>query len=431
MLFTIVTFLIVLSLLVFVHEAGHYLAARHVGVRVLQFSVGFPPRLWGKKIGETEYLVSWLPIGGYVRLEGQNIEDENPEDPNNYAAKSILQRLYILLGGPLMNLILALFIMPLVYMVGVETSAYRLEPPVLSANIEGSPAELNGFEDGDRILAVGNEKITSWKNLSETIATQSVEGPTINFKVQRGEQYIHLIVNSEHFLSETPFGWRPLVPAVVGRISDGSAADEAGLTPGDQVMEINGSRIRQWSEIPPLVQRAGGSDLAMEIMRDGTSMVIKVRPTMDIERNVWLVGISPPVVTERYGLLESIQRGTSRLWEITRTTFVFLGSMVSGQGSMEAVGGPVKIGQVIGEAARLGVANLLFWMAVISLQLGIFNLLPIPALDGGHVLLLVMEKLRGRPLSAALRERAQMIGFSLLIMLLVFVTYNDIARLIG
>ena len=431
MILTVVIFLVVLSILVFVHESGHYLAARHVGVRVLQFSIGFPPKLWGKIVGDTEYLVSWLPIGGYVRLEGQNIEDENPDDPANYASKSILQRLYILVAGPLANLLLALVLMPLVYLIGVETSAYRLEKPILAGTVEGSPAEKAGFEAGDRIISVGDQRIQSWRDLSESLGAEAVREPTVSFKVERGDRFLTLIVSSDHFLGEESFGWQPLIPAIVGRVGEGTPAEKAGLLPGDHLLSMNGENLSQWREIPSAVQRAADSDLAVEVERNGQKIVLKMRAELDTERQVWLIGISPPMVTERYGFGEAISRGTKRVWEITQATFSFLGAMLGGHGSMEAVGGPVKIGQVIGEAARLGVANLVFWMAVISLQLGIFNLLPIPALDGGHVVLLGAEYLRGKPLSSMIRERAQMIGFSLLILLLVFVTFNDISRLIN
>ena len=431
MLLTIIIFLVVLSVLVFVHESGHYLAARHVGVRVLQFSIGFPPKLWGKLIGETEYVISWLPIGGYVRLEGQNIEDENREDPRNYASKTILQRFYILIAGPMANLLLALLIMPLVYLVGVETSAYRLEAPVLAGTVEGSPAASVGFQAGDKILSVGDIRTESWVELSEELARNAVDQETVIFKVSRGDTFLHLIVGRDHFLSDKPFGWEPLVRPVVGRVNEGSAADEAGLQPGDLIRTINGENIIHWGEIPPIVQRAAGNDLAMEVERGTKTLLIKLQARLTSETNRWLIGISPPTVMETYSVSEAVSKGTQRLWEITQTTFMFLGSILSGNGSMEAVGGPVKIGQVIGEAARLGVANLLFWMAIISLQLGIFNLLPVPALDGGHVLLLVFEWFRGRPLNANFREKAQLIGFSVLILLLVFVTFNDIARLVG
>ena len=186
MLLTVVTFIIVLSILVFVHEGGHYLAARHVGVRVQQFSIGFPPRIFGKKIGETEYVFSWIPLGGYVKLEGQNIDDENPDDPRNYASKSVPQRFYILVAGPMANLVLALLIMPLVFIMGMETPAYRLGAADIIGSAPGSIAETAGFQPGDRIVAVGEVRTPSWNDVFREVSRQAVLGDFVRVHAERG-----------------------------------------------------------------------------------------------------------------------------------------------------------------------------------------------------------------------------------------------------
>ena len=429
MLLTIFSFIVVLTFIVFVHESGHFLAARHVGVRVQRFSIGFPPRMIGKTVGETEYMISWLPLGGYVRLEGQNLDDENPNDPRNYASKTKLQRLYILAAGPAMNLVLALLVMPLVFMLGVETPRYRLEAPVLAQVAHGSPAQEAGFSVGDRITALDGQAQPSWETLERAIGMESTRRGTLDFSVVRAGQAVQVHVPSSAMLSSAPFGWTPLVQPVVGYVAPGSASREAGLQPGDRVVSISGEAVSQWDQMPDLIQKGHGQPLTMVIERAGQRRQVQLTPKH--EGGSWVVGISPGSITERYSALESVRLGTQRLVDITGATFTFLGRLLVGKGSLDALGGPVKIGVVIGEAAHSGFDKVLFLIAVISLQLGIFNLLPIPALDGGHIFLLAVELVLGGPLSAKVRERAQIIGVSLLIALILVVTYNDVMQLIS
>jgi regulator of sigma E protease len=429
--FTILTFLFVLTVLVFVHESGHYLAARHAGVRVQRFSIGFPPRLYGKKIGETEYLFSWIPLGGYVKLEGQNIDDENPRDPRNYASKTVLQRFYILVAGPVANLILALLIMPLVFMIGVDTPTYRLGPADIVGSQANSVAERAGRLRGDRLVAVGEKETPSWSDVFREVTRQALLADSITLYAQRGGRTTSVVVPSAPITEGKAIGWQPLIEPVVGFVAPDSPASAAGLAPGDRILAVAGGRISRWDHIRTAIQRTEGGEIVLQVERGGETVLVRVTPGFDEERGSWIIGISPGTSTQRHGVIASSRLGTARLWEITTATFVFLGRLVTGQGSMDALGGPVKIGIVVGEAARMGVANLLFLMAFISLQLGIFNLLPIPALDGGHIFMLVLELAKGSPLSARVRERAQMIGFSLLILLILLVTYNDILQLVS
>ena len=428
MLLTVVWFILVLSFLVFVHELGHYLAARHVGVRVQRFSIGFPPRAIGKKVGETEYMLSWIPLGGYVKLEGQNLDDENPRDPRNYAAKTKLQRLYILVAGPAMNLVLALLLMPLVFMLGVETPRYRTGAPVLAEVQAGSAAAQAGFRAGDRIVRLGGQDTPTWNALDEALADQNLAGD-LAFRVQRGGTAADLKAPAAAFASQQPFGWKPLVEPVVGSLAPRSPALQAGLQPGDRIVAVNGAAIAQWDQMPAEIQKGAGAELSLDVRRG--DRVVSLRLTPMKQGSAWVIGISPGTVVERHGFLASTRLGTQRLVQITGATFSFLGNMLTGQGSLDALGGPVKIGVVIGEAARSGFDKLLFLTALISLQLGIFNLLPIPALDGGHIFLLGVELVARRPLSVKLRERAQLIGFSLLIALIIVVTYNDVLQLVN
>lgn len=432
---TIVAFLLVLGFLIFIHEMGHYLAARHVGVQVQAFSIGFPPKLIGKQIGETEYRLSWIPVGGYVQLYGQNMHDEDPDNPRNYAAKSILQRLYILVAGPAMNLLVALLFMPLVYWMGVDSPGYLFSSPVIHQIRPATLAAELGVQPGDEILSINGQEASDWRTVSELTSALPPDSP-LTLELYRNGAF--LPVTGVYQTGE--MGWVPRIPPVVGTLLENSAAQESGIVPGDRIMRINDQLIQDWNEISPMVQAlqqhrdsAGGDaalqPLRVEVERDGEQFRVGVTPSFDPESGRYLLGMTLEMKVLSFSFGEAVQRGVERLLYLVGATFSFLGQLISGQGSLDDVGGPLRIGKVIGEAAESGWTELFFLTAIISLQLGIFNLLPIPALDGGHILLLFFEKLKGSPLSAVLRERTQMVGFSVLLALMLFVTYNDLLQL--
>jgi len=438
MLTTILSFLVVLGVLIFIHELGHYLAARHVGVRVEAFSIGFPPTAWGKQVGETEYRISWVPIGGYVKLFGQNVNDENPNDPTNYAAKSLFQRLYILAAGPAMNLLFALIFMPLVFLIGMDMPAYLNEPPLIKNVQQGSYAQELGIRANDEILAVNGTYVKNWEEVHSELAKVSTE-ETLTMEVDdRAGSLVILEGSGTAFQNAGPMGWSPFLAPVVGEFTEQSPAMKAGIQAGDKVTRVNGQPIMDWSEISPAVQQfmhesvnnseTATKTLTVELERNGDIQFVEVAPYLEPKSQRWLLGMS--MFSRSFSFGESVILGTSRLWFLTKATFGFLGQMFQGEGSMDDLGGPVKIGMVIGDAVRSGIAELFFLMSFISLQLGIFNLLPIPALDGGHIFMLLVEKFKGGPLSTALREKTQMVGFSLLISLMIFVTWNDLMSLL-
>ncbi len=439
MLTTILSFLAVLGVLIFIHELGHYLAARHVGVRVDAFSIGFPPTAWGKQVGETEYRISWVPIGGYVKLFGQNVNDENPNDPTNYAAKSFFQRLYILAAGPAMNLLFALIFMPLVFLIGMDMPAYLNEPPLIKNVQQGSYAQELGIRANDEILAVNGTYVKNWEEMHSELAKVSSE-ETLTMEVDRAGSLVIMEGSGTAFQNAGPMGWSPFLAPVVGEFTKQSPAMKAGIQAGDKLTKVNGQLILDWSEISPAVQQfmhesvnnseTATKTLTVELERNGDIQFVEVAPYLEPKSQRWLLGMSMLKISRSFSFGESVILGTSRLWFLTKATLSFLGQMFQGEGSMDDLGGPVKIGMVIGDAVRSGIAELFFLMSFISLQLGIFNLLPIPALDGGHIFMLLVEKFNGGPLSTALRERTQMVGFSLLISLMIFVTWNDLMSLL-
>ncbi|MDP7047709.1 MAG: RIP metalloprotease RseP [SAR324 cluster bacterium] len=439
MLTTILSFLAVLGVLIFIHELGHYLAARHVGVRVEAFSIGFPPTALAKQVGETEYRISWLPLGGYVKLYGQNVTDEDPEDPANYAAKSIFQRLYILAAGPAMNLLFALIFMPLVFWIGMDIPAYLNDAPYIQNVQPGSYAYQLGVRANDEIIAVNGSKVQTWEELHSALG-QISSAENLSLEIDRAGNSMIMESSGIEIRRTASMGWSPLLSPIVGGFTGDSPAEKAGIQDGDKVISINGKSIQDWMEISPAVQKfmkdssntveSSTKKLLVEIERNAVVQFVEVAPYLEPKSQRWLLGMSMQQISRSHAFGESVVLGSARLWFLTKATFSFLGQMFQGEGSMDDLGGPIKIGIVIGEAVRSGIADLFFLMSFISLQLGIFNLLPIPALDGGHIFMLLVEKFNKGPLSITMRERTQMIGFSVLISLMVFVTWNDLMSLL-
>jgi len=439
MLTTILSFLAVLGVLIFIHELGHYLAARHVGVRVEAFSIGFPPTALAKQVGDTEYRISWLPVGGYVKLFGQNVTDEDPDDPANYAAKSLFQRLYILAAGPAMNLLFALIFMPLVFWIGMDIPAYLNEAPYIQNVQQDSYADQLGVRANDEIIAVNGSKVKNWEELHSVLGQIS---PTENLslEIDRAGNSMLLEGSKIEMTRTANMGWSPLLVPIVGEFTGNSPAEKAGIQAGDKVKAINGQPVKDWIEISPAVQNIMKDNsntsqspaiiISVELDRNGEVQFVEVTPYLEPKSKRWLLGMSMQKISRSHSFSESVVLGSARLWFLAKATFSFLGQMFQGEGSMDDLGGPIKIGIVIGEAVRSGIADLFFLMSFISLQLGIFNLLPIPALDGGHIFMLVLEKFKGSPLSITMRERTQMIGFSVLVSLMIFVTWNDLMSLL-
>jgi regulator of sigma E protease len=439
MLTTILSFLAVLGVLIFIHELGHYLAARHVGVRVEAFSIGFPPTALAKQVGDTEYRISWLPVGGYVKLFGQNVTDEDPDDPANYAAKSLFQRLYILAAGPAMNLLFALIFMPLVFWIGMDIPAYLNEAPYIQNVQQDSYAYQMGVRANDEIIAVNGSKVKNWEELHSVLGQIS---PTENLslEIDRAGNSMLLEGSRIEMTRTANMGWSPLLVPIVGEFTGNSPAEKAGMQAGDKVKAINGQPVKDWIEISPAVQnimkdssntsQSPAIIISVELDRNGEVQFVEVTPYLEPKSKRWLLGMSMQKISRSHSFSESVVLGSARLWFLAKATFSFLGQMFQGEGSMDDLGGPIKIGIVIGEAVRSGIADLFFLMSFISLQLGIFNLLPIPALDGGHIFMLVLEKFKGSPLSITMRERTQMIGFSVLVSLMIFVTWNDLMSLL-
>jgi len=349
---SIIAFIVVLGVLIFVHELGHFILAKICGVGVERFSLGFGPRLIGKKVGITDYCISAFPLGGYVKMVGEKPDSEVSieEVPLSFSHKSVAKRIMIVAAGPIFNILLSILIFFFFFVI------YGL----------------------------------------------------------------------------------PILTTQVGEVHKGMPADKAGIKAGDQIISIDGKRVNRWEDMVEIIQSSKGHPLRFEIYRGDDIIYLDVVPQMVHSKNMfgekidrYLVGISAAgtFVTKRINPWEAMVEGVNQTWKIARLTILSVVKLIKGTISVKTLGGPIMIAQLAGEQARAGVLNLLFFIAILSVNLAILNLIPIPVLDGGHLLFFFIEAIIRRPLSVKMREIAQQVGIALLIMLMVYVFYNDITRL--
>ncbi len=428
---TFSVFLIVLGLLVFIHELGHFLLAKRCGVGVETFSLGFGPRLFGRKRGETDYRISAIPLGGYVKMTGEDPADEDAQQNDSFAKKSVGARMKIVIAGPIMNLLLPFILMPLVYLIGIDQPAFLKAPPVIGWVAKDSPAEKAGFQRGDQIVKIGKKEIANWEKARITFLIN----PNKNLEV------IIIRDNQPQLLQLTPefsgiggyVGLRHKIPPAIGSISPDMPAAEAGLQQGDLILSIEDKEVSHWIEMAMIIQDHPEKPLLFTIQRAEERFSVTIRPKRNPETDTGLLGISAPaeeMIFIRHSLWKSIKVGYQIIWDSFLQTFVVLGKLITGGLSMKTLGGPVKIAEMTGEAARLGLSSLIFFIAFLSLQLGILNLLPIPALDGGYVLFLTLEAILRRPVNRKFREISQQIGIMLLLFFILLITYNDIMNIL-
>ena len=447
--------IVVLGVLVTFHEFGHYWVARRFGVRVLRFSVGFGRPLWSRmgKDG-TEYVIAALPLGGYVKLLDSR-EQEVPEENRHEAmdAKHPAKKIAILLAGPVFNLIFAVLAFWLMFMVGIA----QVRPVI--GDVDGIAAQA-GVPVNSEIIAVGDETAGSWQHAHIALMTSALDRePTeITVRTESGAESRHLLslnelpddFSEENALSEIGISpWRPHIPAEVGSVTPDSPAQRAGFEVGDRITSIAGEPVDQWGEIGQLLQEHGraGEPLEVEVDRSGYQVDLQVRPQsqrsgMFSRRLVIGIGNAPPseetiAAWERtrmivhYGPLEGIPRAFAETWRLTTSTLGLLGRMLTGKASVKNLSGPITIAQYANDSASLGVSNFLFFMGLISLSLGILNLLPIPVLDGGHIVFYLIEWAKGSPVPEHVQVAGQYFGLMALAALMGLAFVNDILRLFG
>ena len=426
---TLLAFAFVLGVLIFVHELGHFVMARRVGIRVLKFSLGFGPRLIGFKRGDTEYVISAIPLGGYVKMAGENPDDPRSGRDDEFLSKTKWQRFQVLIMGPLMNLILAVVVTAGVLMNGAEIPAFQSKPPVVAQVMPGSPAEKAGIQQGDRIISVAGREVNTWEQVIFAVGTRS--GTETDVVVLRNGKEISVAVTptSDSRFEFGEIGVLPDSHPLVGSILPGSPAEKAGLRMGDVILKVDGAAIAFSSQLIDAVSKKPNTPVTMTITRGGVEQDVQVTPELNAGRGRIGINIGEDVTRIKPGPIEALGMSIKRNYETARLIFITIGQLITRETSTRQLMGPLAIAQLSGESAEQGWASLFTLMASISLNLGLLNLLPIPVLDGGHILIMALEGLARRDFSIRVKEKMFLAGFAVLLMLMVTVIYNDLTRI--
>lgn len=437
-LFWILVGIFVLGVMVLVHEWGHFLVAKLLGVRVEIFSIGFGPRLFGRKRGPTDYRISAFPLGGYVRMAGDNPAEARAGAPDEFLSKPRWQRVLVVLGGPTANILMAVLVLTGLFTYRYERPAFLSEPAVVGAVQEESVAAQAGLQPGDRLLSFGQVREPTWQDL--LIETALLSGQVVPAEIERAGRRVELQVTLSEGVEEDPWsvGWVPDSRPMVRTVLPGTPAERAGLRSGDVLLALNGEHLRpsagQQNTLSERLQEFGGQSVVLTVERQGTTQEIRVTPEYGDhpEGKRWVLGVTVGVrtVQEDLNVWQAFQKSVERNAQLAGVMLSLVGRLATGRASLRSVQGPVGIvrhsGAVGQQGGLLAVTDL---MVLISLSLGILNLLPIPILDGGHIVIFAIEGLLQRDLSLRLKERIIQVGFVFLVLLFVVVMYNDILRI--
>lgn len=428
MLTNTAAFVVVLGVMIFFHELGHFVTAKAFGMRVFVFSFGFGRRLFGFKRGDTDYRVSLVPLGGYVKLEGEEGDHLSEDtsalgDGKDFTTRPRWQRFLVYVAGPAANVALTVGILAVLYMIGFQVSADRYDRPIVGAVQAGSPAEAAGIAPGDLILEIEGKRQANWEQAEYSVLIRPDQ--TLRLRLRRGTEERELLVRAAANADKVgTIGVFPLVR--VGQVLPGSPAETAGLRPDDAILRIAGTPVRAFGEIPPLVASAAGQALAFDVWREGTLLGIAVTPRDD--GSGARVGIAPKMVTRRFGPVAAVTESLRWTWGMTRQTFEVLGRLLTARISPKTMMGPLGIAKASGDAARGGLGPLFFLVAVISLQVGIINLFPLPPLDGGHLAILLGESVIRRDFSLNVKVWIMNTGVAVLFALIGLVLYSDLSK---
>jgi regulator of sigma E protease len=429
---SILAFIFVLGVLIFVHELGHFVMARRIGVRVLTFSLGFGPKLISFRRGDTEYCVSAIPLGGYVKMAGETSEDARTGAPDEFLSKGKWQRFQVLVMGPVMNLALAVLVMAAVLYQGAQLPAYEDFPVVVGSFTQNSPAQAGGVLPGDRIVSIDGRQVPAWKQYYVTIATRA--GRQAKLQIDRNGETIEreVVPRAIDKYDTGDIGILPVMRPEIGDVRPSTPATEAGLQPGDRILKVNGEAGPSRERVIEFIKSHEGRPLTLELARkDGRLESVTVSPRK-IDGVVMIGATIYPMElkTVNPGAVESLKLSVQRNWEWSSMIFETLAGLFTRETSVKQLMGPVAIAGLSGEAAQERSWIPLFTlMAMLSLNLGILNLMPIPVLDGGHIAILALEGVSRRDFSMKVKEKMLLAGFALLLMLMVTVIYNDLMRI--
>lgn len=448
---TLLAFAGAIALLVLFHEYGHYWVARRCGVKVLRFSLGFGNVIYSKRFAgnDTEWVISAFPLGGYVKMVDEREEAVAPEDlPYAFNRKPVLQRMAIVVAGPLANFLLAIVLYWGLFVHGVPGLK-----PMLGEVPASTPAAIAQMQSGETILSINGEAIPSWQELHWRLLDLALQQGEVRIEAKdaSGTSLLHVLDMSGlaakdldgDFLDKLGLHlYQPVILPVIGDVAEGSVAQRAGLQAGDRILRANGVPVQRWMEIVEVLRAHPEQKVQLDIQRGEKTLNIAVVPQAVLEsgKTVGKIGAAPEVDKQAwqamftevsYGPLEALIQSLRKTWETSAISLKMMGKMVTGEVSMKNLSGPITIADYAGQSAKMGVVAYLSFLALISISLGVLNLLPIPLLDGGHLLYYVAELLKGSPVSEQSWEIGQKIGIALLGTLMVFAIYNDINRFVS
>ena len=447
--FSLLSFIVAIGLLVTVHEYGHFWVARRLGVKVLRFSIGFGKPLWMRRFGRdaTELVVAAIPLGGYVKmLDEREGEVATEELERAFNRKPVSTRIAVVVAGPAANFLFAIIAYWAMFVSGVTGLK-----PVVGDVLPASYAAAAGIRAGDEIRFIENQPTPTWEATIMALLNANLKGKEIvNLRVldsAGNERYLQAYFETPDALLKKGgvldnFGlsaWRP--PAVIERLVEGGAGERAGMLPGDKVVYADNSPIRNWEQWVEYVRERPGERIAMQLLRNGERVELNVTPDRASENgnSIGRIGAYVQLPSEeeratmrvvvRYGLLEAVPEALNKTWEVTTLTLRTLLKMVSGRASVENLSGPISIARYAGQSAAIGLATFLGFLGIVSVSLGVLNLLPVPILDGGHLLFYLLEMVKGSPISETAQLVGQKIGITLLLALMSLAFYNDLVRL--
>ena len=434
MITNIISFLVVLGILIFVHELGHFIIAKRSGVGVLKFSLGFGPKIVSKTMGETEYQISAFPLGGYVKIVGENPEDEVSEKDRvrSFSGKSIWTRMAIIIFGPFMNLFLSFVLLCLVALIGYTIPAFMEAPPRIGWVEPDTPAQRSGIHPGDLITRINHRKVSNWEEVKFILASNPNARLRLDIEREGLSLTKELIPEERGLFGSGYAGLQPEWLPLIKKVLKGEPADLAGLREGDLVLAIDGEEMGHWIQMAMTIWKHPDKTLTFTVKRGQEILSFPITPkAMETdEKTIGLIGISNPgeTIFKQYGPFRAVIWGGRETLQLAKKTITVLWRLVTRRISFRTVGGPILIFQVAGRVAKAGLTDFMLFMAGLSITLAIINTIPIPVLDGGHLLFLGIEGIRGKPLGLKARELAYRTGLVIVIMLMLLVFYNDIAR---
>ena len=418
----ILAFILVLGFLIFAHEAGHFAFAKLFRVRVLVFSFGFGKRLFGFRRGDTDYRVSLIPLGGYVRMAGDTPEENEKGADDEFLSKPKWQRFLILFAGPLMNILIAIGIVAAVAMIGTEEIVTK---PVIGQVVPDKPAARAGLQPGDRIVSIAGETMEDFDDVRLAIS-MNADTPLKVVYLRDGVTRTTTLTPERETSDYGPVGRAGInygIEPTVGRVEKGSPAEKAGVVAGDRIVSAAGQPVHEMGDFAKLSSETKGA-LPIEVMR-GTQKVAITLPPMREAEDLGR-GVIPPTVVTKLSFVPAIRHSVRENWKMLRYAGAAVARMFRPEGSVKELSGPISIARISGDMLRRGWLPTIMLMAMISLQLGVMNLLPIPVLDGGHIAILLVEGVARRDLSIRAKERIQQLGFAVLAALMIVVLYNDV-----